>query len=106
MRCIFFLLAIVLCSCEAQRFEKDKRQIMAKNEIRRQVKDKRSFDVISFKEDTLTAYADSSFKDPIQYTLHFVTEDSTGALLKKRGEVLFTPDGKSILHSRIMEENQ
>jgi hypothetical protein len=103
MRYILLLFSIVVCGCESQQFESDKRQIMAKDEIRSQVKNRRSFDVVSFKEDTLDTYTDSSIKRPIRYTLNFVYKDSTGALLGKSGEVIFTPDGKSILHSHIIE---
>ena len=105
MRYVIFLLTIVLCSCESHQFDSDHRQVLAKNEIRKQVKNKRSFDVTDFKEDTLQSYTDRSFQHPIRYTLHFNYKDSTGATVLKRGEVLFTPDGKSIIHSQIIENN-
>lgn len=103
MRYIILLFSIVFCSCESQYFESDKRQIIAKDEIRSQVRNGRSFDVVSFKEDTLEASGDGAVKHPIRYTLNFVYKDPTGALVSKIGEVIFTPDGKSILHSQIKE---
>ena len=104
MRYVIVLFATVIYGCESREFEKDKRQVMAKDEIRRQVRERRSFDVIAFNEDTLQTYTDSNYRNPIRYTLDFVFDDSTGTQQKQRGIVLFTPDGKSIIHSEIVGE--
>jgi hypothetical protein len=102
MRNIFFIvLFFVLYSCDDHRFDKDKRQIMAKDEIRYKLRRARSFDITGFKEDTLTVYPDSLFKRPIRYTLDFVYQDSNKVLQKKKGVVIFTPDGRSIISSNI-----
>lgn len=95
--CIF---TILLFSCENARFDSDKRQIKAKNEINNKMP-KIRFDVTAFKEDTLQSWPDSNFKHPIRYTLDIVYQDSTNVLQRKKGIVLFTPDGNSIINSWI-----
>lgn len=107
MRYLFFcILLTAFFSCENPRFDKDKRQIIAKNEIRSKLKRASSFDITGFKEDTLPASPDSIFKNPIRYTLDFVYKDSVNALQKKKGVVLFTPDGHSIISSNIIDSTQ
>lgn len=103
MRYMFFIaFPLLLAGCEASSFSADKRQIEAKDEIRAMLPHAaRSFDVTSFREDTLASWKDSSFKHPIQYTLDFVYTDSTGALQQKTGQVLFTPDGNSVMQTQI-----
>lgn len=102
MKNIFiFLFAISIFSCENHSFDSDKRQLMAKDEIRGKLHGIKSFDITGFKEDTLHEAADATFKNTIQYTLHVVYEDSAGVLQNKEGLVLFTPDGKSVLSSQI-----
>lgn len=101
--CIFLL---ALFSCDYHRFDKDKRQIMAKNEISNKLPRARSFDITAFKEDTLSNFTDSIFKRPIRYTLDFVYKDSANVLQKKRGIVIFTPDGRSIITSHITDSIQ
>src|SRR5438046_5816586 len=97
----FCFLVLAFFSCENPRFDKDKRQLIAKDEIRNKLTRARSFDIIGFKEDTLSAYPDSLFKRPIRYTLDFVYEDSNKVLQRKRGIVIFTPDGRSVISSSI-----
>jgi hypothetical protein len=102
MRYIFFsILFFVFYSCENPRFDKDKRQLIAKDEIRNKLRRARSFDITGFKEDTLSGFPDSLFKRPIRYTLDFVYEDSNKVLQRKRGTVIFTPDGRSVISSSI-----
>ncbi len=105
MRYFISLLLIALAACEAQSFESDKRQITAKNEIRKQLRKARGFDVTSFKEDTLRTEGASAFNHPLRYTLDFVYTDSTDKVVKNRGEVLFTPDGKSVISSHIVGQD-
>lgn len=97
---VVFLLTFF--SCDNPRFDADKRQIKAKDEISRKILKARSFDILNFKEDTLS-WPDSVFKRPIRYTLDFVYKDSTNVLQKKRGAVIFTPDGNSIIYSQITD---
>lgn len=105
MRYLLLLLLVILVSCENHAFESDKRQLIAKDEIRRQLSKARSFDITGFNQDTLEIFADTTFKHPIQYTLDFVYTDSLGQVQKKKGVVLFTPDGKSVLNSHIINED-
>jgi hypothetical protein len=104
MRYLLFLLLIILASCETQSFESDKRQLIAKDLIRRQLHKSRFFDITGFKEDTLQTYPDTTIKHPLRYSLDFVYTDSAGVVQKKKGIVIFTPDGKSVLNSHIEEE--
>ncbi len=101
MRITLFLLAIVFYSCENHSFDRDQRQIIAKNEFRKMLHHNPTLDVISFNEDTLSSYPDTSFKQPIRYTINFSYKDSSGNRLSKTGEVIFTPNGNSILSSHI-----
>ena len=98
-------LVLILFSCETNRFDSDKRQIMAKDAIRSHLKDaaRSSFTVTGFKEDTLFNYADTLIKKPIQYTLYFTQKDSTGHLLQHTGVTLFTNKGNSLISSNITD---
>ncbi|MCW3082583.1 hypothetical protein [Segetibacter sp.] len=102
---VLLLLLVILTSCENRSFESDKRQLIAKDEIRRKLHRARSFDITGFKQDTLENSPDSTFKNPLQYALDFEYTDSTGKVQKKKGIVLFTPDGKSVINSHIAEAN-
>ena len=102
MKYIFlFLFTIVIFSCENNSFDRDKRQLIAKDEIRGKLSGIQSFDITGFKEDTLHEGIDGTFKNPIRYTLQVVYKDSAGVLQNKEGFVVFTPDGKSVISSRI-----
>lgn len=98
---LFCFLFLVISSCENHSFDADKRQIIAKDEIRDKLHNPPSFDVITFKEDTLESWTDTAFEHPIRYKLTFVYSDSTGKLQNKEGFVMFTPDGKSVIRSEI-----
>lgn len=100
---IFFSgLLLVFFSCENPRFNKDKRQIIAKDEIRRKLPGAaRAFDITGFNEDTLSNFSDTILKRPIRYTLDFVYKDSANVLHTKKGIVIFTPDGNSVITSSI-----
>ncbi|MEJ7684675.1 MAG: hypothetical protein WKG06_43875 [Segetibacter sp.] len=78
-----FLLTIIIFSCENNSFDSDKRQLITKNEIREKLKNIQSFDITNFKEDTLHEWADSTFKNPIRYTLSITYKDSTGTMQNK-----------------------
>jgi hypothetical protein len=93
--------SLVLFSCDNNRFDSDKRQITVKNEIRNKIHRARSFDITAFKEDTLQSWPDPAFNNPIRYTIDFTYKDSAMVLQKKRGIVIFTPDGNSIISSGI-----
>jgi hypothetical protein len=98
---LLFLLTIILFSCENNSFDSDKRQLIAKKEIRLKLQSAQSFDVTAFHEDTLHDATQTTFKNPIRYSLNIAYKDSTGALKNKEAFVLFTPDGKSVISSQI-----
>jgi hypothetical protein len=97
------LLAALFFACENHRFDSDKRQIMAKDVIRDQLRKAHSYDVTAFHEDTVAVANDSNFKKEIQYTLDIEYLDSNKVFQKKKGIVMFTPDGKSIINSKITD---
>lgn len=98
---LLVFLLFMFFSCENPRFDKDKRQLIAKDEIRNKLQRARSFDITGFKEDTLSNFPDTTFKRPIRYILDFVYKDSNNVLQKKKGIVIFTPDGNSIISTII-----
>lgn len=98
---ILFLFTILIFSCENHSFDSDRRQLTAKNEIREKLHNIQSFDIIDFKEDTLQQWPGTAFKNAIRYSLDVVYKDSAGALQNKKGLVVFTPDGKSVISSEI-----
>ena len=103
MRYLLFLVLLILVSCENHSFESDKRQIIAKDLIKRKLRKARLFDITAFKQDTLETYPDTLFKHPLRYSLDFVYTHSLGQVQKKKGVVLFTPDGQSVLNAQIAE---
>lgn len=88
-------------SCEKHTFDSDQRQIVAKNLLRQTVKNKRTFDVLHFKEDTLDLSANTTINRRIRYTIEFVFKDSSNALVRKTGEVIFAPGGNAVLETII-----
>ena len=90
-------------SCENHRFDADKRQIIAKNQIRSKLHQATGYDVTAFQEDTVETPNDSNFKKQIRYSLDIEYLDSNKILKKKRGIVMFTPDGQSVITSTITE---
>jgi hypothetical protein len=101
---VFFVLLLPLFfSCENHRFDSDKRQIMAKDLIMDQLHRAKSFDVTGFREDTVQMPNDSNFKTQIRYSLDIEYLDSNKVFQKKKAIVMFTPDGKSIINSKITD---
>ncbi len=100
---LFILLSPAIYSCETHKFDSDKRQIIAKDEIRRQLHKAREFDITGFKEDTVEVSDNPDFKKEIRYHLDFEYIDSNNVLQKKNGDVFFTPDGASIINSKITD---
>ena len=98
---ILFIFTIIIFSCENHSFDSDKRQLTAKSEIREKLGNIQAFNITDFKEDTLKDWPGTAFKNPIRYSLNVVYQDSTGALQNKKGFVVFTPDGKSVISSEI-----
>lgn len=98
----FFALAFF--SCENHRFDSDKRQIMSKDEILNKLRKVHSFDVIGFNEDTVSVENNPDFKKQIRYTLDISFVDSNNILQKKKGIVMFTPDGQTIINSKITDQ--
>lgn len=103
MRVICLLWIIIFAACENPGFDRDTRQIIAKDSIRRKLTKARSLDITAFREDTLYASPDTLFKKPILYTLDFTYIDSSGSTQNKKGQVLFTPDGKSVIKTTIRD---
>lgn len=103
MRYLSFLLLLISVGCENHSFDSDKRQIIAKDQIRRKLRKARLFDITGYTQDTLQSYPDTLIKHPIRYGLDFVYTDSLGQVQKKKGLVLFTPDGKSVITSQIID---
>ena len=104
MKTILLILIITgIFSCENHRYDSDKRQIMAKDDIQVKLRRARGFDITGFKEDTVQNFPDSNFKKLIRYSLDFVYQDSNNIIQKKRGIVLFTPDGASIINTQITD---
>ena len=94
-----------LYSCQNQSNAADMRQIMAKDEILNQLHKVSSFDITGFKEDTLSGnIPGTNLKKTIQYVLDITYIDSNKAPQNKKGIVLFTPDGKSIINARITDK--
>jgi hypothetical protein len=99
---VFF--ALVFFSCENHRFDSDKRQIISKDEIENKLGRVRSFDITGFNEDTVTVENNPDFKKQIRYTLDITFVDSNNVLQKKKGIVMFTPDGQTIINSKITDQ--
>jgi hypothetical protein len=97
----FFVLA--LFACNSAGFEGDERQIIAKDIIRKQIPQNHSFDVVAFKQDTVFNWPDITIKHPLAYTLDFAYLDSTATLISKRGIVIFSPTGNTVLSSSIQD---
>ncbi|HJW15498.1 MAG TPA: hypothetical protein VJ499_00165 [Flavisolibacter sp.] len=102
MRIYLIIVALLLLnSCEPAGFGKDKRQLMAKDEIRARLPIKSSgFDITDFSEDTLHNWPDSNIKMPLLYTLGYTYKDSSGTEHHEKGSVVFTPDGRSIIQTK------
>jgi len=96
----YFILFTVLffTSCDYGSFDKDKREIMAKDYVHWHLPPHATdFDITSFREDTVNNMLDSNFKRPIAYTLDYHFTDSANHVQQKKATVLFTPDGHSII---------
>jgi hypothetical protein len=103
---LFIFFPLLIASCESSSFDKDKRQIIAKDEVRSRLPHaSKGFDITGFREDTLSPQIDTVFKHPIQYTLDFTYNDSTGAPHQNTAHVIFTPDGKSIIQTQITDRS-
>ena len=100
---ILLFMIPVFFACESTNFDSDKRQIMAKDEIRSKLQKIHDYDITAFREDTIAASPNDDFKKLIRYRLSFQYIDSNNALQKKIGDVIFTPDGKSIIRSTISD---
>lgn len=99
---LFIGVALVSAGCENANFDKDKRQIAAKDAIRDLLPWRtRNFDVVSFSEDTLASWTDTTVKRPLRYNLNFAYTDSAGQVQNKQGYAMFAPDGKSLLTAQI-----
>ena len=105
MRYFLLLCTVILCSCETHTFDGDKRQIIAKDEVRKAIRGRGSqFDVVSFTQDTLTNFPDTLVQSPLRYTLHFTYVDSSGTHQQKTAHVLFARNGLSVLNTQIVNQ--
>lgn len=95
----------MFCSCQNERNTADMRQIMAKDEILSQLHKISAFDVTGFNEDTLIGIIPgTNLKKTIRYVLEISYVDSNKLPQNKKGIVLFTPDGKSIIEAQISDK--
>lgn len=98
MRYLFILFIVSLASCDYGSFDKDKRQMMAKDYVEWHLPAHATdFDITAFREDTINNMIDSNFKHALAYTLDYKFTDSTHQVQQKKSTVLFTPDGHSII---------
>jgi hypothetical protein len=98
MRYPFILTIAFLTSCDYGAFDKDKRQIMAKDYVEWHLPAHATeFDITAFHEDTVTNGIDSNFKHSLSYDVSYHFTDSTHQVQQKTTSVLFTPDGHSII---------
>ncbi|MGN6532722.1 MAG: hypothetical protein ACTHK0_13340 [Ginsengibacter sp.] len=100
---LFILFTPLFFSCENHRFDRDKRQIIAKDEIRSKLHRAPGFDITAFQEDTVEIQNDSNFKKQIRYSVDIEYLDSNKVLQKKKGIVMFAPDGQSVISSKITD---
>lgn len=95
----------ILYSCENQSNAADMRQIMAKNEILNQLHKVSSFDITGFNEDTIiVSIQGTNLKKALRYVLDMSYVDSNKTPQVKKGIVLFTPDGRSIIDAQITDK--
>jgi len=95
----------ILCSCENQRNAADMRQIMAKDEILNQLHKVSDFDITGFNEDTvISSIPGTNLKKVLRYVLDISYVDSNKTPQVKKGIVLFTPDGRSIINAQISDK--
>lgn len=100
---LFF--ASMFCSCQNERNAADMRQIMAKDQILSQLHKVSSFDITGFNEETIhDSIPGTNLKKAIQYTLDISYVDSNKVQQNKKGVVLFTPDGKSIINAQVTDK--
>lgn len=103
----FIFFGVLLLSCDNGSFDKDKRQIAAKDAIREQLpRASHHFEITDFREDTLPAPGGPVFKQVIRYSLDFRYQDSAGRVQERTGYVFFTPDGKSLIQSQVSHQDQ
>lgn len=101
---LFVFLLPIFFSCETHNYDRDKRQIMAKDEIRSKLHKIRDYNITAFREDTVDANDDAGLKKEIRYRIDFQYTDSNNVLQKKTGDVFFTPEGSSIIYSTISDK--
>jgi hypothetical protein len=97
------IIVLVLFACNSAGFERDERQIIAKDIIRKKIPYSHSFDVVSFRQDTVLNWPDDNIKSPVSYTLEITYQDSTDAFISKKAIVIFTPVGNTVLSSSVQD---
>lgn len=101
---MFILLFVLMASCEVNTFDRDKRQIIAKDHLRAQTRGLQAFSITGFSEDTLQNFADTLIKNPLGYILDFVYKDSAGNILEKKATVIFAPGSFTVLKTEITDK--
>jgi hypothetical protein len=100
----FLLFSSTLFSCESHSFDSDKRQIIAKDEIRSKLHNIRGYDITRFAEDTINDPPDTNFQKVIRYSLDIQYTDSNKVIQQKKAFVYFAPGGTAIIRSEIVEK--
>ncbi|MDQ6608987.1 MAG: hypothetical protein M3Y85_04115 [Bacteroidota bacterium] len=78
---------------------------MAKNQILSHLPPHATeFIITAFREDTMQQSVHSFFRKSIVYALDYKYNDSTGKLMAQRANVVFTPDGRSVISSSIQPQ--
>ena len=99
---LYWLLLLLAGSCQSRGFERDQRQLIAKDLVLQKVTEQSGLRMLHFREDTLDTPADTLFKKTIQYTLFFSYKDSMNQLKNGKGEVVFDPTGRAVLRSEVV----
>lgn len=99
---IQLFILVVLTGCANHLVEKDIRQIRAKDEVRSYLPRKASaFDITGFGEDSIPAPEIPA--NIIRYRIDFTFKDSLKNIIPARAFVFFTPDGKSVMKTQILD---
>ncbi len=97
-----WLLLLLTGGCQSRGFERDQRQLIAKDLVLQKVPERNGIRMLHFREDTLNTPVDTLFQKPIQYTLFFSYKDSMDQLKNGKGVVVFDPAGRAVLRSEVV----
>ncbi len=77
-----FLFSVLLSSCATESFQADKRQLLAKDLVRKETGSVKDYDILAFGEDTV-AYTDG--RRALRYELLVSYRDSRGNMQSSKG---------------------